>query len=215
MSNARNRIMERLRAPQRPDISTEGRDYLSQFDWSPEERIERFTEKMQAVRTEVHQANKNNWQALVGEICAAKGLNNLLLSPETEWGQSIIDNPEGYPTLKHYSQSIESWKEEMFYDTSGSLTSTLGGIAETGSLILWPSQHEPRLMSLVPPVHIAILETAKLYTTFAEAVKEQQWAEQGMPSNALVISGPSKSADIAQVLAYGVHGPKELVVILV
>jgi L-lactate dehydrogenase complex protein LldG len=36
-----------------------------------------------------------------------------------------------------------------------------------------------------------------------------------MPSNALLISGPSKSADIEQTLAYGVHGPKELVVILV
>ena len=41
-----------------------------------------------------------------------------------------------------------------------------------------------------------------------------QWSDK-MPTNALLISGPSKSADIEQTLAYGVHGPKELVVLLI
>jgi L-lactate dehydrogenase complex protein LldG len=59
------------------------------------------------------------------------------------------------------------------------------------------------------------LDTDQLYTTFAEAVQKQGWLEQGLPTNALLISGPSRSADIAQVLAYGVHGPKELLVVLV
>jgi L-lactate dehydrogenase complex protein LldG len=35
-----------------------------------------------------------------------------------------------------------------------------------------------------------------------------------MPTNALLISGPSKTADIQQVIAYGVHGPKQLIVLL-
>jgi L-lactate dehydrogenase complex protein LldG len=78
-----------------------------------------------------------------------------------------------------------------------------------------PNSDEPRLMSLVPPIHIALLDTAKLYSTFAEAIQAQGWVQHGMPTNALLISGPSKSADIEQTLAYGVHGPKELVVILV
>ena len=42
---------------------------------------------------------------------------------------------------------------------------------------------------------------------------KQRWAE-AMPTNALLISGPSKSADIEQTLAYGVHGPKELIVLV-
>jgi L-lactate dehydrogenase complex protein LldG len=94
------------------------------------------------------------------------------------------------------------------------VTTTLGGIAETGTLILWPDQNEPRMMSLVPPIHIAILEAGKLFNTFAEAVATMQWASS-MPTNALLISGPSKSADIEQTLAYGVHGPKELVILLI
>lgn len=42
---------------------------------------------------------------------------------------------------------------------------------------------------------------------------EQDWAHH-MPTNALLISGPSKTADIQQTLAYGAHGPSELVVLL-
>jgi L-lactate dehydrogenase complex protein LldG len=45
-------------------------------------------------------------------------------------------------------------------------------------------------------------------------MREQGWA-QAMPTNALLISGPSKTADIEQTLAYGVHGPKRLIVLVV
>lgn len=215
MSKARAAILQRLNSVERPVVDVNAREAQSVFSWDKSECIQRFTERMQAVRAEVHRTDRDNWLDKVAEICKAKGLKNLLLSPNTEWGQAITQNPERFPTLKHYDRSIEDWKQELFYTVDAGLTSTLGGIAETGTLILWSSADEPRTLSLVPPIHIAILDTDKLYTTFAEAVKTQAWLEQGLPTNALLISGPSRSADIAQVLAYGVHGPKELVVVLV
>ena len=217
MSNARDQILARLREPARPDLSIapEERAVYRCYDWSVAERIQRFQEKMALVRGEVHLTNKQDCLSLIAQICRDKRAKNLLLSQSHPWGQAIAENQQQFPELKSYDQPIEAWKEEMFYGIDASLTTTLGGIAETGSLILWPDASEPRQMSLVPPLHIALLEVDKLFTTFAEAVKEQAWAEQGMPSNALLISGPSKSADIAQVLAYGVHGPKELVVIMI
>lgn len=215
MSNARTAILQRLNSVERPVVDVSARESLSVVSWDKAECIHRFTERMQAVRAEVHRSDRGNWLDKVAEICKTKGLNNLLLSPQTEWGQAITQNAVQFPRLKHYERSIEDWKEELFYQVDAGLTSTLGGIAETGTLILWSSPDEPRTLSLVPPIHIAILDTDKLYTTFAEAVKTQAWLEQGLPTNALLISGPSRSADIAQVLAYGVHGPKELVVVLV
>lgn len=215
MSNARAAIFQRLNSVERPVVDVSARESLSRFAWDKAERIQRFTERMQAVRAEVHISDRDHWLDKVAEICKAKGLNNLLLSPTTEWGQAITQNAEHLPALKHYERSIEDWKEELFYEVDAGLTSTVGGIAETGTLMLWSSPDEPRTLSLVPPIHIAILDTDKLYTTFAEAVQTQGWLEQGLPTNALLISGPSRSADIAQVLAYGVHGPKELVVVLV
>lgn len=215
MSNARASILKRLTAVERPVVDVSAHESLSVLDWDKAQCIQRFTERMQAVRAEVHVSDRATWLDTVAEICKAKGLNNLLLSPNTEWGQAITQNAAQFPALKHYERSIEDWKEELFYAVDAGLTSTLGGIAETGTLMLWSSPDEPRTLSLVPPIHIAILDTDQLYTTFAEAVQKQGWLEQGLPTNALLISGPSRSADIAQVLAYGVHGPKELVVVLV
>ena len=93
------------------------------------------------------------------------------------------------------------------------ITGTRCAIAETGSLVLWPDADEPRLMSLVPPVHIALLDAATLHPTFAHAIATENWAA-GMPSNALLISGPSKTADIEQTLAYGIHGPSQLITLI-
>ncbi len=80
--------------------------------------------------------------------------------------------------------------------------------------ILWPDAREPRLLSLVPAVHIAVLQAGTIYNTFAEAMSSERWPE-GMPTNVLLISGPSKTADIELVLTFGVHGPKELIVLIV
>jgi L-lactate dehydrogenase complex protein LldG len=102
-------------------------------------------------------------------------------------------------------------KRTLFEDVDAGFTTTRGGIAETGGLILWPSPEEPRLLSLVPPVHLALLDTGEIFNTFREALQNQGWASE-MPPNALLVSGPSKTADIEQTLAYGVHGPRRLVV---
>ena len=94
------------------------------------------------------------------------------------------------------------------------LTTAAGAVADTGALILRPTGAEPRLMSLVPPVHIAVLRADTVYPSLGDAMREGRWAED-MPSNMLLISGPSKTADIELILAFGVHGPKELIVLIV
>ena len=100
----------------------------------------------------------------------------------------------------------------MFKIDAG-ITSTLGAIAETGAIVVWPTEKEPRLMSLVPSIHIAVLDADSIFNTFCEAIQTQNWPEK-MPTNVLLISGPSKTADIELVLAFGVHGPKEVVVLI-
>jgi len=111
-----------------------------------------------------------------------------------------------------YDKSIEDWRDELFDTIDASFTCARSAIAETGSLILWPDAAEPRLMSLVPPVHFVLLDTGKIHADFYQAIKAEGWKDR-MPTNALLISGPSKTADIQQTLAYGAHGPRELVVL--
>ena len=68
-------------------------------------------------------------------------------------------------------------------------------------------------MSLVPPVHFALLDAATLHDTLFDAITTEAWSSK-LPTNALLVSGPSKTADIQQTLAYGAHGPKALIILL-
>ncbi|WPP44124.1 LutC/YkgG family protein [Pseudomonas sp. AN-1] len=180
------------------------------------ERVNRLRQLMEAVHTETHLTTTTEWPALVERLLADKQLPSLLIAPGTAHGAQLAAHfagRDGLPALKAYDRPVEAWKAELFDDTPASLTGTLGAIAATGTLILWPDRHEPRLMSLVPPVHFALLRASTIRDNLYEVMQEQQWAA-GLPTNALLVSGPSKTADIEQVLAYGAHGPKDLIVLI-
>ena len=217
MSQARENILGRLRGagataePARQEIST------SEPAWSAREKRLRFIDRLTAVRAEVIETDAASVGAVLAGWIEGRGLRTLLHDPASLWADAIAAAAEEaaeFPRLLAFDQEIETWRDELFHAVDAAITTTLGGIAETGSLILWPTPDEPRSMSLVPPVHIAIVEEERLFATFSEAIDKQGWREK-MPTNALLISGPSKSADIERTLAYGVHGPKALVVLLV
>jgi L-lactate dehydrogenase complex protein LldG len=115
--------------------------------------------------------------------------------------------------LVRYEQPIEAWRDQLFDGIDASLTSARSAVAEIGSIILWPTPSEPRLMSLVPHIHFVLLDASSIHSDLHSAITAEGWSN-GLPTNALLIGGPSKTADIQQTLAYGAHGPKELVVLL-
>lgn len=211
MSNGREKILARLREnskTQAPSVPV----FLPDHGWSQQQKTAMLEEKMSAVRTEVHRMPRSSWIDWINTELPARGLKNVLTG-NTGNARLLIENADNQLHIEQYTKTIENWKEELFNQIEVGITDTFGGIAESGSLILWPDEKEPRLMSLVPPVHIALLEADKIYETFAQAVHHQQWHEH-MPTNALLISGPSKTADIEQTLAYGIHGPKQLIVLI-
>lgn len=217
--NARHSILEKLRAAQaQPKPALVAEDYrpvAEAHHYTTDERIARFKRLMQEVKTEIHDVG-DDWPATLARLMCEKQLSNLLIAPETVHGAAVVAHWQmaaSLPPLKAYEANIESWREEMFFNTAASLTACRAGIAASGSLVLWPTPQEPRLMSLVPPVHFALLEADQIVDNLPELMEKEHWA-QSMPTNALLISGPSKTADIQQTLAYGAHGPKELVVLL-
>ena len=215
--SSRETILQRLRNRTGGELTVPECDFsvLVRDDWSTAERIERFEKMIESVHGEVHHVSEDSWVDRLAEVLNTRGARNLLVPKQHEIGQTLrAADRDDLPELLIYDEPIESWQAHLFNEVDASITSTRGGIAETGSLILWPNDDEPRLMSLVPPVHIAVLKASELYTTFHEAMQAQNWAA-GMPTNALLISGPSKTADIEQTLAYGVHGPKELIVLII
>lgn len=86
----------------------------------------------------------------------------------------------------------------------------VGAVAETGSLLL--DARDGRRAQLLPPTHVVVLRAAEFYPTLAEALR----ALRGdLPSALALHSGPSKSADIGQILVKGVHGPGRVIALVI
>src|SRR5437764_71495 len=71
------------------------------------------------------------------------------------------------------------------------------------------------LASLVPPVHVAILEAGRIRQTMSEVLELITNSEVGLSRTVTFITGPSRTSDIELTLAIGVHGPGELHVIVI
>jgi L-lactate dehydrogenase complex protein LldG len=93
------------------------------------------------------------------------------------------------------------------------ITMAQAAIAETGTLVLDSAHERHRLVSLVPPVHIAIIDASQIYETLGEVLSVLRHGKDISPA-VTFITGPSRTADIELTLAIGVHGPQELYVIV-
>ena len=88
------------------------------------------------------------------------------------------------------------------------------GLSDTGSLVMISSHAEARLVSLLPPAHIAVVPASKLLTGLDELYSIlPRPAEQ--TSSMVFITGPSRTADIEQILVRGVHGPGQIHVVVI
>jgi L-lactate utilization protein LutC len=94
------------------------------------------------------------------------------------------------------------------------ITSADYALADTGTLVTIASPAEARLVSLLPPIHIAVVPLDRLLTGLDELFTIlPNPAEQS--SSMVLITGPSRTADIEQILVRGVHGPGEIHVVVV
>jgi L-lactate dehydrogenase complex protein LldG len=85
------------------------------------------------------------------------------------------------------------------------------GLADTGSVVLASGPDEPRKRSLLPPVHVSVVEADRILPGLPELFAELDGV---LPSALAIVTGPSRSADIEQKLVIGVHGPGEVHIII-
>lgn len=94
------------------------------------------------------------------------------------------------------------------------ITSADFALADTGTFVMIASPKEARLVSLLPPVHIAVIPAASILPNLDELfVRVEKPADQ--TSSMVMITGPSRTADIEQILVRGVHGPGEIYAVIV
>jgi L-lactate utilization protein LutC len=173
-----------------------------------EERLERFTRALEALSGKVYQAAsaadaRRSVEALIAGKRAVASNSPFL----AECGITGLPGVEtGYTdelALRETCQAAEA-----------GITSADYALADTGSQVLLSSPREARMISLLPLVHVAVVPRGRMLTGLDElfAVLPDPSA---LSSSMVIITGPSRTADIEQILVRGVHGPREVHVVLV
>jgi L-lactate dehydrogenase complex protein LldG len=222
--NARERMLGRLRAAAPTQLSGDDLKRLDgHIDLHYDSRrvaspTPALVEAMQAALTashaEVFRATERTWPALIAQRLQQAGVKHLLLDTSRAEGAALQQALPHSVATRNYDQPIEHWKAELFDTIDAGFTVARSGLASTGTLIVAPDAGSPRTMSLVPPLHIALVYAHTLHADLHDAMRAERW-QAGMPTNLVMISGPSKTSDIQQTLAYGAHGPRELWVVIV
>ncbi|CAM3509322.1 Lactate utilization protein C [Vibrio aerogenes CECT 7868] len=215
MNTAKDNILARLRSAGAVPVHSESYSSSSwgeMYQVEKNEMVDHFRQALTENHAQVSVIELSELQETLQKLCQDKG-----------WRRAVTGNAGAYlETIRQglfaievtaLEQPFERWKSELFHDVDVGITHAAAGIADTGALVLKSGSAEPRTLSLVPPCHVAVLRQSDLFASLSQVMVQQQWSEE-MPTNLLLISGPSKTADIQRTLAYGAHGPAELVVII-
>ena len=166
---------------------------------------------------------KRNLEAVDGHCIIAKNDTDIanalsrIITNRNGQRLAISDNPEVERLLQLTDLEIEELgiapdAHDIFRFDIG-ISTAQAAIAETGTLVLDSSHERHRVASLVPPVHIAIVDASRICETLAEVLTLLRTKKAISPAITF-ITGPSRTADIELTLAIGVHGPQELYVII-
>lgn len=172
----------------------------------PGSALDRFREALEAV--------KGKCLVVKDEIAAADAVARIVERCNVR-RLAVSDSPLANRLtrgMSHVELVNDAATAELF-DCDAGLTSAQWAIAETGTLVLESESERHRLASLVPPVHIAVIEARQIRQTMAEALTAVR--ENGLSRTVTFITGPSRTSDIELTLAIGVHGPGELYVIVI
>ncbi len=217
----RNDILDRLRAappaepPPRPVMPP-----LNELALNREEVVEKLVETLSAIGCAVHRV-PGSQEALdkLSEIAAAEGLTRVLVSEDDviapldlpEWGKK--SNIE--VVIPRDCPDRETFKKVAFEEAQAGITGVDFAVAESGTLCLVHDEKQPRLVSLAPLRHIAVVPVDRIRPVYESVTSELFEKGRTGPTHVSFISGASMTGDIQATLFTGMHGPKTVSVILV
>ena len=113
--------------------------------------------------------------------------------------------------------AIEVTTGRSYGDDETAVSAAFGGVAETGTLALVSGPENPSTLNLLPDNHIVVLDAADIAATYEDVWSRvrERYGNGSMPRTVNWITGPSRSADIEQILLMGAHGPRRLHIVLI
>lgn len=154
------------------------------------------------IKNVIHRHQAQRIAISAAPILTSLGVEAFLI----EEGVQIIPLPQ-----PGQSDGLDEYKRQLMTADLG-ITGVDAGLADSGTLVLRTGATEGRLVSLLPPVHLAIMKADQLLPGVVEFIT--QFDLPAPSSGVIFITGPSRTADIELTLTVGVHGPKELLVLV-
>ncbi len=176
--------------------------------------VEQFMNSVSMVAGQVHSGDPLD---LVLRIARDAGARSFMAWDGAELpvpGVAVTLQDAGLTEVDPLVRTEVRLEHQMGYlDLDLGVTGAIGGFAESGSLVVASGPGRPRMASLIPDVHIAFLRRTDIHRSLAH------WAADhgevlSAHTNVVFITGPSRTGDIEMNLNIGVHGPKEVHVIL-
>ncbi|MBE2200602.1 MAG: lactate utilization protein [Anaerolinea sp.] len=210
---ARDDILHRL-CQQKREIEQPGA-------WSSRQRFVDLAGQFMAALTAVHgephlTPTLEDAASKLGQILTDLNAARVVINDEAPLADLHL--PERWPHIAWHTvgQSEGDLRDFCIHADVG-LSSSAAAIAATGSVLIHSGPGQSRVATLFPPVHIVLLPTSRLTAdlfTFTASRNGSPPTAGRPPAAMTLISGPSKTADIEQTMAIGVHGPKRFIVIL-
>ena len=166
-----------------------------------ESPVDRFCLELKALGGQAHRVPQVELRGRLLEFLRERGAHQV----------AVWDQIEGFDAAALGANGISVTRGPDPKITLG-ITAASAAIAETGTLLLMSGNGSPLSASLLPEIHVAIVPASQIVWSLEQALRHP-----GLPeaSAAVLITGPSRTADIEMTLTIGVHGPKELIVFVV
>ncbi len=172
---------------------------------------EQFCQALTAAKGEVHRAG-NREEALdhLSEILREINAQGALIDDHPDLAG--LEPTERWPEINWHVVGHSEGNLRQFAATADvGIGGADAALAETGSVVISSGPGRSRLTSLMPPVHIVLVPVSCLTSDLFTWMTEQR---PPLPASITLISGPSKTADIEQTMAVGVHGPGRFIALL-
>ncbi len=183
-----------------------------------EERLDRLIRELRAVGGKVYRAGSNAAaRRKILQILERRGARRVVRG-NTERLRSLDLDGEleaagcEVTACDLLDASRKRLRQAAFAADAG-ITWIDGAVAETGTLALFHRPGQGRSVSLLPPVHVAVLDAVDVVWELGELLEKV--AEGEPPSALTLVTGPSRTGDIELVLTVGVHGPGELHLVVI
>ncbi len=179
---------------------------------APEELLERFTERLTALRGEVVVAASEEEAAARLEELLDEHAGAPAVACEDPLVEALVTARPVLASRIDSSHAVRASSVELARFGVG-ITGCVALVARTGSVVVNSERDGGRRLSVLPPCHVVVARVGQLVASLEDALRLLR--ENGRWSSASVITGPSRTADIEKILVLGAHGPKRLRVVII